>query len=125
MTGDQRIDNLDSKWTIAIEFEEATIIWVYAPVAEHAHLMKHVSGILKKAMKMETRNKVVVGDLNTDFGKNTVNKEVFEHLLLENRGQRLENQMWTYRKGSKESNIDHTLVFAKRGELDNIGYCVL
>ena len=33
--------------------------------------------------------------------------------------------MKTYRKGVNESNIDHTIVFANRGELDNIGHSVL
>ena len=33
--------------------------------------------------------------------------------------------MNTYRKGIKESNIDHALLFANKGELDSIGHSVL
>ena len=76
-------------------------------------------------MKLSKPSKVLVGDLNTDFEKHTVNREVFQNLLLENRGQRLLNNMWTYRKGDKESNLDHALVFANRGELDNTDHYVL
>ena len=76
-------------------------------------------------MRIQKTSKVLVGDLNTDFEKLTVNREVFQNILLENRGQRLLNDMWTYRKGNHESNIDHALLFANSGELDNIGHYVL
>ena len=81
-------------------------------------MLLQVKNILRKAMQRETKNKILVGDLNTDFEKITLNREVFQNLLLENRGQRMTNQMNTYRKGRNESNIDHTLLFANRGELD-------
>ena len=97
----------------------------FTPVAEHVHQMKLVQGILIRAMQHPSRNKIMVGDLNTDFCKVSLNREVFQDLLMENRGQKLQNQMWTYRKGSKESNIDHVLIFANKGELDNIGHAVL
>ena len=59
---------------------------MYAPVAEHVHMMLQVRGILRKAMKRANRSKIMVGDLNTDFEKVSLNREVFQNLLLEHRG---------------------------------------
>ena len=85
-------------------------------------MLIQVRNILRQAMKRENPNKIIVGDLNTDFERITLNREVFQNILLEHRGQRLKNQMNTYRKGNHESNIDHTLLFANKGELDSIGH---
>ena len=93
-------------------FQEALIIGIYAPVKAHVHKMKHVAELLRNAMLRDEANKILLGDLNTGFTKQSLNHEVFQSLLLENRGLKLENRRCTYRKGTKESDIDHVLVFA-------------
>ena len=49
-------------------------------------MLLHVKRILRKAMRMENRSKVLVGDLNTDFERISMNRDVFQSILLEHRG---------------------------------------
>ena len=52
-------------------------------------MLVQVRNVHRQAMKRDHPNKIIVGDLNTDFEKTSLNREVFQSLLLEHRGQRL------------------------------------
>ena len=71
-------------WTLTMHFEEMTIQVVYAPQTAHRHKLHYVANILRSVLR-ETKGPILLaGDLNTDFVRPSLNKEIFEELIFQN-----------------------------------------
>ena len=64
-------------------------------------------------MKQAEGPVIMAGDLNTDFERDSLNKDVFEDLEFKYEGIRMINDRPTFIRGDVETKIDHATIYDK------------